>query len=249
MWKHRGTFSAKYNPKNPAGPDGTNILLNVTMLNRSETVAVFICATLLFSATVCCRPIDEFASKPILTEEHPSPTTRTISPLKKKTAKNHQNSPAAIGRVPGSALTTREAQQVLQRHNMIRNIVGVRALAWSEHLARYAQGWANHLASTSCRLEHRPQSGNWAQQHGENLFMGTAGHYGVEDAVDAWESEKIHYRGRPLTSSSWYATAHYTQLVWQDTEQVGCGKAECDGNIIVVCNYEPAGNILGKSPF
>ena len=85
--------------------------------------------------------------------------------------------------------------------------------------------------------------------HGENLFMGTIGYYHVADAVTAWESEKKYYHGQTLNSSNWYDSGHYTQIVWKDTEQIGCAKAECDGNIIVVCNYNPPGNVLGQKPY
>jgi pathogenesis-related protein 1 len=149
----------------------------------------------------------------------------------------------------GSNLTLQEVQQLLQLHNEARADVGVAPLHWSEKLAIYAQAWADHLASTNCRMEHRPHSGKWKQEHGENLFMGTAGYYSVSDAVKAWESEKIYYGGGTLNPSNWYDSGHYTQVVWTNTKQVGCAKVECNGEMIVVCNYDPPGNVLGQKPY
>jgi hypothetical protein len=98
-------------------------------------------------------------------------------------------------------------------------------------------------------MEHRPYSGRWKQEHGENLFMGTAGHYGVNDAVAMWEGEKSFYDGGTLNESNAHACGHYTQLVWRTTKRFGCAKVECAGNVIVVCNYDPPGNVLGRTPY
>jgi len=146
-------------------------------------------------------------------------------------------------------LTAEEIRILINLHNKARSNVGVGPLVWSKSLAGYAQSWADHLASTSCRLEHRPHSGKWKQEYGENLFMGTTGYYGAADAVRAWESEKSLYHGESLSPSNWYPSGHYTQLVWKNTSQIGCAKAECRGNVIVVCNYDPPGNVMGQKPY
>jgi pathogenesis-related protein 1 len=81
------------------------------------------------------------------------------------------------------------------------------------------------------------------------LLIGTVGYHGVADAVKAWENEKIYYRGQVLNSSNWHACGHYTQVVWRNTKEIGCGKAECGDRAIVVCNYDPPGNVMGQTPF
>ena len=149
----------------------------------------------------------------------------------------------------GSTLTPQEVEQLLQLHNKARAEVGAGPLRWSKSLALYAQKWGVHLALTSCGLEHRPDSGEWRREHGENLFMGTAGYYGVADAVGAWASEKKYYKGGTLTSGNWHPSGHYTQVVWKNTRQLGCAKVACKGNIIVVCNYDPPGNVLGEKAY
>jgi pathogenesis-related protein 1 len=161
---------------------------------------------------------------------------------------NHGRPPVRGGPV-GSHLTTQEVRQLLTTHNKARAEVGTSPLAWSDELAVYAQEWADHLASTSRRMEHRPYSGRWKQEHGENLFMGTASYYGVADAVAMWEREKRAYDGGTIRVSDVHAYGHYTQLVWRDTKRVGCAKVECAGNVIVVCNYDPPGNVLGETPY
>ena len=39
-------------------------------------------------------------------------------------------------------------------------------------------------------------------------------------------------------------------IVWRKSQGLGCGQAMCaDGANIVVCNYEPAGNIDGEPAY
>lgn len=149
----------------------------------------------------------------------------------------------------GVGLSRREAEEIVTLHNTVRAEVGVGPLRWSEKLAAYARAWADHLASTQCQMEHRPRSGKWCQEYGENLFIGTAAHYGTADAVMAWAREKDKYPGGPLQSSRWAAAGHYTQIVWQDTQRIGCATGQCRGKVIVVCNYDPPGNFLGQRPY
>jgi pathogenesis-related protein 1 len=149
----------------------------------------------------------------------------------------------------GARLSPEEAGRIVSLHNQIRAEVGVGPLRWSEEVAGYAQQWADHLASTRCGMQHRPRSGKWQQQYGENLFIGTVGHYGTADAVRAWASEKSSYRGGAIHASGFARIGHYTQMVWRETRKIGCATAVCRNNLIVVCNYDPPGNFVGQRPY
>lgn len=150
----------------------------------------------------------------------------------------------------GSRIPLQEAGQIVTLHNTIRAEVGVGPVIWSEKLAAYAQQWADHLVSSWwCRMEHRPNSGKWQEEYGENLFIGTAGYYGTADAVMAWAAEKPRYHGETLQSLPRSGAGHYTQMVWRDTTQIGCATGMCRGNLLVVCNYDPQGNIIGQKPY
>ena len=144
----------------------------------------------------------------------------------------------------GSRLDRDEVRILLQEHNRTRAQVGVRPLRWSPQVASSAQRWADHLAGSSCRMRHSRGSG-----YGENLFIGSANYYGVEDAAQAWAAERRLYRGGPLRQYNWAPSGHYTQMVWRDTRHLGCGVSECDDMMIVVCHYEPKGNFLGRAPY
>lgn len=154
-----------------------------------------------------------------------------------------------LGGRGSGGLTTEETRRLLMEHNRIRGDVGSPPLTWSKRLAEDAAQWARHLADNGCRLSHRPAKGSWSRPYGENLFLGTVGSYGVVDAVRGWEAEKRYFRGSPVTLKGVHKTGHYTQLVWRDTRAVGCAQAVCKNLLIVVCNYDPAGNILGEKPY
>ena len=145
------------------------------------------------------------------------------------------------------SLTAGEIDLILALHNRARGEVGTDSLVWSSDLSAYAQEWADHLAAEGRGLEHRPTAGLWKRVHGENLFMGTAGAFAVGDAVDSWVEEKQFYHGEALTESDWHESGHYMQVVWKGTKAVGCAKALSNGEMIVVCNYSPPGNVLGQS--
>lgn len=143
----------------------------------------------------------------------------------------------------GSKLSADEVKTLLTLHNQVRADVGVSGLSWSSDAAAYIQEWVDQLAATSCNLQHRQPN-----QYGENLFMGSMG-YGVANAVKMWEDEKRAYNGAPISPSNFSGIGHYTQMVWRSTTQVGCAKATCNGMVIVGCNYNPPGNMIGQKPF
>src|SRR5262245_13495123 len=67
----------------------------------------------------------------------------------------------------GSALTAKEAEDLVTLHNKARKEVGVDPVKWSPTLAKHAQGYADKLARTG-KWEHNPDD-----TYGENLGRGT----------------------------------------------------------------------------
>ena len=140
--------------------------------------------------------------------------------------------------------------RVLASHNLERERLGIAPLAWDARLAESAQRWANYLAATG-RFEHAP-NGQWSPQ-GENLWAGTRGYYSPEAMVDGWVREKRHFRQGRFPDNSLTGNiedvGHYTQLVWRDTNRVGCARASSGTEDILVCRYLHAGNYVGERPF
>lgn len=118
-------------------------------------------------------------------------------------------------------------QEMLNAHNQWRAKVGVPPLQWSNELASYAQEWANKLAAQGA-FEHRRDG-----QYGENLFMGSGRQFSPTEVVDDWGSEVTDYDYASNNCRS--VCGHYTQIVWKDTTEVGCGVAH-SGNREVWCD-------------
>lgn len=150
------------------------------------------------------------------------------------------NLPSNLPPPSGGNSAPAAAQEFLRIHNDARARVGVAPLRWSGELARYAQQWADQLA-TSGQFKHRPPGSGY----GENLFGGSVG-YGPADAARHWLEEKNAYSGGPITPQNFNTVGHYTQMVWSRTTEVGYGIATGSNGVVVVANYAPAGNLSGQ---
>jgi hypothetical protein len=140
--------------------------------------------------------------------------------------------------------------RVLAAHNRERLGLGLQPLTWDRGLAQSAQQWADYLASSG-RFEHAPENDNAPE--GENLWAGTKGYFTPEAMVDAWIREKQFFRPGVFPDNSTTGkiedVAHYTQLVWRATTEVGCAQAASASEDILVCRYVKAGNYKGEQPF
>ncbi len=147
----------------------------------------------------------------------------------------------------GSKISPEDANAVLGHHNKIRNDLGIPPLTWSTELAAYAQNWADSLANfNDCNIKHRDDP-----MYGENIFGGSSSEaFKPIDASIAWYNEIQKYTYSKLGESNWAETAHYTQMIWKNTKEMGVGIATCPGGgIVVVANYNPAGNYSGEYPY
>ena len=135
----------------------------------------------------------------------------------------------------------------LAAHNAEREEFSVLPLRWSDELAEEARVWAETLSRDEVM---RHSSFEERGGRGENLWMGTAGHYTPEEMIGHFADEKEHfYVGRfPDVSRTgdWGDVGHFTQLVWPATREVGCAMARGENYDFLVCRYWPAGNKIGQ---
>lgn len=140
-----------------------------------------------------------------------------------------------------------DAQEILNAHNRYRAEVNVTPLTWSDALAAQAQKCADSNAanlSSGGNFRHCFTPG-----YGQNVAQSpSTKSLNLTQMVDLWGSEKRYFiNGKyPSVSSTGSPkdVGHYTQVIWQETTQVGCGRANASGRDILVCDYSPEGNAI-----
>ncbi|MEY4767473.1 MAG: hypothetical protein RL637_112 [Pseudomonadota bacterium] len=153
-------------------------------------------------------------------------------------------------------LSADEQRDILNAHHRWRQSVQVPNLIWSNTLATSAQVWADQLkTSGNCQMQHGQNL-----TVGENLFWASAIAYSDGNSkiqsitgttvTDSWGNEKADYHPDNGNCTLGTICGHYTQVVWKNTQEIGCGKAICaDNSQVWVCHYHPAGNIKGQKPY
>ncbi|MDP9422296.1 MAG: CAP domain-containing protein [Pseudomonadota bacterium] len=135
-------------------------------------------------------------------------------------------------------------QAVLRLHNQARNQFGVAPLAWSEELATGAMAHAKYMAATGIYGHDRTPGRR--KKSGENLWRGQRGVFAYEVMVQVMVDEARLFRPGAFPNNSvtgdWNAVAHYTQIVWPTTTEVGCALASSATTDYFVCRYAPTGN-------
>jgi pathogenesis-related protein 1 len=133
------------------------------------------------------------------------------------------------------------ARDMLAAHNAVRARVRMAPLEWSDRLAAGSREWANTLLARH-QFAHSPHPA-----YGENLFDIMGAPASSAQVVDAWAAESRNYDYRSNTCKG--VCGHYTQIVWGDTKQVGCGVARGGQREVWVCKYDPPGNWIGRRPY
>jgi Cysteine-rich secretory protein family len=137
---------------------------------------------------------------------------------------------------------------MLDRHNAFRSALQLAPLEWSPALASDALVYARHLADID-KGEHDP---NATGKEGENLWWGTTNAFSYGFMVDTWGGEKKSFREGVFPDCRVNRSAvvgHYTQIVWRNTQAVGCALVSNAHNDYLVCRYSPPGNVIGQKPY
>lgn len=173
-------------------------------------------------------------------------------------------------------LDGQERQEILLAHNRIRReaakgflrryglpaAANMKKLEWDDDLANNAQA---HVEVT-CKLKHdhpnQRTTGSYSDV-GQNIYITEVWNQKLEP--DTWgvvveelwgheEAAKLHTNsfGRRLTlqKHDLKSIGHLTQLLWAETEKVGCGKIVFEGtngatSDLRTCDYGEGGNVIG----
>lgn len=133
------------------------------------------------------------------------------------------------------------ARQFLDIHNRERAAAGAPALRWNDQLERDAAAHAQKMATTG-QLVHAPREGRGMVR--ENIGKAPLG-WPVDRLMGVWLDEKRHFRGGfypDVCTGGWSVCAHYTQVIWPATTDVGCATAAGSQFTWFVCRYSPGGN-------
>jgi len=135
-------------------------------------------------------------------------------------------------------------QTVLNAHNQARHRFGVPALAWSDELAAGAMAHAKFMAQTGAYTHD--QTPGRRKIAGENLWRGQRGLFAYDIMIGVMIEEAQHFRPGVFPNISrtgqWNDVAHYTQIVWPTTTNVGCALSSSATTDYFVCRYSPTGN-------
>ncbi|NWS74422.1 PI16 inhibitor, partial [Crotophaga sulcirostris] len=150
------------------------------------------------------------------------------------------------------SLSDEEKKIILDGHNKYRSQVSPPAMdmlkmSWDTELEAFAQAYAE-----KCIWDHNKERG----RRGENLFA-MAPTLDLEFAVEDWNGEEKYYNLTTSMCVPGQMCGHYTQVVWANTHQIGCGAQFCEkidgieaeGMYLLVCNYYPPGNVKGRKPY
>lgn len=171
----------------------------------------------------------------------------------------HAAAPAAASQAaaadrPPLPDTTDEAfnEECLAAHNSYRVRHGAPPLALDDAAIAHA---ARRARAVSTQDGPGTPPGQGSRGYGENRYWTAT--YEEEPATCA-EAVKLWYEARWTGGYDWDrpghspGTASFTQVVWKDSDVLGCGRASGrpEGGeayqTYIVCGYGPAGNVVGR---
>ncbi|GAB2235704.1 hypothetical protein Drorol1_Dr00026142 [Drosera rotundifolia] len=207
-----------------------------------KTSQVFLHVLIIYASLLATSVISTLPLEPI--HVHQEPVTITPNALPQNPITPLPHAPLVPHHRGRKYIPDGPALEFLEAHNRIRAQYGEPPLKWSRRLARYAHRHGRTL-TTNCTGIHS------YGPYGENLFWATRKYWAPARIVDDWASESKDYDAKTLNCTAGpRECGHFTQIVWFDSRRVGCQVLPCLGQgVIGICNYEPRGNYVNRSPF
>jgi uncharacterized protein YkwD len=139
------------------------------------------------------------------------------------------------------------AARLLAAQNRERGRLGLAPFRWNPVLAEHAKGWADTLARRDAFEHSKPTN---RPGEGENLWKGTSGAYSLEQMIGHFIAERKDFRPgtfpKVAKNGNWRTVAHYTQIIWPATREVGSALTSRKQTDWLVCRYAPVGNVVGQ---
>jgi hypothetical protein len=169
------------------------------------------------------------------------------------------------------SLTDEEKQKIIDIHNTYRNQIATQTntvgdkqpfaknmiqMYWNDNIAYKAQEHANNCKFKHSTSQFRSQP---TYKTGENIYIfGSSKKEGNkidwQKCVDAWFNEIKDFKWPKSVDKfdsvpSQKPTGHFTQVIWANSYEVGCGIAQFEEKgmykTLHVCQYGPVGNVRG----
>lgn len=165
-------------------------------------------------------------------------------------------------------VTQTAINEILATHNALRQKVAkglqanqpgatnMKQMKWNTELSTIAQRWVDQ-----CTFGHdtnrNTKTFSWVGQNVAILWSSanTNSIANFKDhAINPWYNEVSKFNNANIQPFQFTSeTGHYTQVVWADSGEIGCGYAYYlkDGMYtkLYACNYGPGGNILSTSMY
>jgi uncharacterized protein YkwD len=139
-----------------------------------------------------------------------------------------------------------ELAGILAAHNATRASVGVAPMRWNDSLESLAGGFIADCQFAHSTSQQRSNTAGF-QYIGENLYQSGGFQPTGMQINEAWASEESDYDYGSNSCSG--VCGHYTQIVWEDSTDLGCAMKQCGNGYLVSCEYGPGGNIIGQRPY
>ncbi|KAL9082160.1 MAG: hypothetical protein Q9159_006645 [Coniocarpon cinnabarinum] len=188
----------------------------------------------------------------------------TYQPVQSQSPAQYSSTPSATGSgsAPANSGSTDFQKTVVDAHNLHRRNHSTPEIQWSDGLAKAAQ-----MVADKCNFNHDVKTGldvSGFQSYGQNFACTSGSDNIATDISQEWYAEEGIYElsgsyGQanpiPYTVNGEEAeTGHFTQLVWAGSTHVGCAVGNCPNGVtgagsmmksLTVCDYGPAGNMMG----
>ena len=137
---------------------------------------------------------------------------------------------------------------MLDGQNAERATLGLPPLTWDENLATSARAYARQMTHTG-QFQHAEQPMGPTRE-GENLWTGTTRAYTYAEMLGHWLDERQAFVNGVTPAYSrtgrYKDASHYAQIVWRNSQRMGCAVAGDDRDEYLVCRYSPTGNVVGE---